>query len=86
MCMYRYTTRAGYAVWNDACIAHTQGYYGDYMDNPAFEVPAGSGVTLAASLQCWLNASTSTLCTSMGSVHIDLVSWPQNAPCSKAHA
>ena len=34
---------AGNAIWNDACIAHTQGYYGDYYDNAAYAIPSGSG-------------------------------------------
>ena len=29
-------------MFNDACIAHTQGYYGDYMDNDLWEVPAST--------------------------------------------
>lgn len=24
--------RSGHGIWNDACIAHTQGYYGDYCE------------------------------------------------------
>ena len=40
-----FRSRKGYAIWNDGCIAHTQGYYGDYMDNPASAIPSGSANT-----------------------------------------
>lgn len=33
-----YSGAPGRAIWNDACIAHSQAYYGDYMDNAAWEV------------------------------------------------
>lgn len=92
-----YRVRPGYAIFNDACIAHTQGYYGDYMDNKDWEVPAKSGLTLSRSLELWLsNALPSSgdrpgarrLDVSRGgtretNVHIDLQSWPQNEPCAK---
>jgi hypothetical protein len=52
-----YEARHGYGIWNDACIAHTQGYYGDYMDNTLWEVPSSSGMTLAHSLKTWLDSS-----------------------------
>jgi hypothetical protein len=52
------STKGG--IWNDACLAHTQGYYGDYMDNTKFEVPAGSGMTLARSLADWWRSTNAT--------------------------
>jgi hypothetical protein len=92
-----YEARHGYGIWNDACIAHTQGYYGDYMDNSEWEVPAKSGVTLAQSLKQWLDSSMATTRAtaaadtaaevggglSNSNMHVDQVGWPKNAPCSK---
>ena len=69
--------RKGYGIWNDACIAHTQGYYGDYMDNPAFAIPSSSGNTLAASLHAWVNSADAL------PLHIDDVPWPDNHGCAK---
>jgi hypothetical protein len=79
-------------IWNDACIAHTQGYYGDYMDNPNFEVPAGSGMTLAKSLMQWWEGTASAAASVAAETavvtnyHVDAVQWPNNAPCKSAHA
>jgi hypothetical protein len=74
-----------YGMFNDACIAHTQGYYGDYMDNREWEVPASSGTTLAQSLKRWLESSMASTPenTRASNIHVDAVSWPMNAPCSK---
>jgi hypothetical protein len=38
----------------------TQGYDGDYMHNTKFEVPAGSGMTLARSLAGWWRSTNAT--------------------------
>jgi hypothetical protein len=65
--------REGYGIWNDACIAHTQGFYGDYYDNTAWRVPASAGPTLAQSVAAWLAGRPST--------HVDEVAWPNNSPC-----
>ena len=34
-----YVLRPGHGMFNDACIVHTQGYYGDWYDNAKWEVP-----------------------------------------------
>ena len=83
-----YEARHGYGIWNDACIAHTQGYYGHYMDNADWEVPAKSGVTLAQSIKQWLDSSMAAAAAAAGgdglsNMHVDQVAWPNNAPCSK---
>ena len=78
-----YRRRQGHGMWNDACIAHTQGYYGDYMDNHAWEVPAQSGITLARSLEMWLSASMRNG-NNTDNVHVDVESWPHNQPCSRS--
>jgi hypothetical protein len=77
-----YTVRAGYGMFNDACIAHTQGYYGDYYDNPEWEVPAQSGTTLAHSLNRWLADSIGGR-NNDNNIHVDQVAWPNNQPCAK---
>ena len=76
-----YRQRPGNGIWNDACIAHTQGYYGDYYDNTEWEVPAHSGITLAHSINTWLNDSMGHS-NSTNNIHIDIVPWPNNKPCS----
>lgn len=74
-----YKSRPGFGMFNDACITHTQGYYGDYMDNKKWEVPAGSGVTLAQSLKAWLDSGSGGGANK--NVHVDRVPWPENKPC-----
>jgi hypothetical protein len=69
-------------VWNDACIAHTQGYYGNYYDNKEWEVPAGSGMTLAKSLAQWWGSGGDGASSSSANFHVDVVSWPDNKPCA----
>eukprot|EP00039_Didymoeca_costata_P009164 m.121179 g.121179 ORF g.121179 m.121179 type:complete len:411 (+) comp14383_c0_seq3:61-1293(+) len=72
--------KSGNGIWNDACMAHSQGYYGSYYNNVEWEVPANSGMTLAKSIFCFLNG-----CDSVPSnFHHDIVEWPNNGPCSKA--
>lgn len=68
------------AIWTDACIAHTQGYYGDYYDNTEWEVPSGSGNTLAASVYKWVSGEA----VGTAARHVDTVPWPENKPCSTA--
>jgi hypothetical protein len=55
---------------------HPKGYYGDYMDNRGWEVPAGSGMTLAKSLAVWMAGATGD-----AAMHVDPKPWPANQPC-----
>ena len=81
-----YARKAGGGMWNDACIAHTQGYYGDYMDNSKWEVPSGSGMTLAKSLMQWLSSSsngrTGFKSDAPSNYHVDEIPWPRNKGCA----
>ena len=57
------------------------------MDNPDWEVPEHSGMTLARSLALWLNASMQQQqpgggADSSSNVHVDAEPWPHNQPCS----
>ena len=68
-------SRGQRSAWNDACIAHSQAYYGQYMDNEAWKVPALTGVTLATSLLQWVQGK--------GAVRVDRVTWPGNVACNQ---
>lgn len=59
-------------------MAHSQGFYGYFLDNPRFEVPMNSGNTLSKTMNAWVTGEQ------MGkeAVHVDTVPWPQNRPCS----
>ncbi|EDQ86486.1 uncharacterized protein MONBRDRAFT_38375 [Monosiga brevicollis MX1] len=36
----RATNSTRHAVWSDSCIAHSQAYYGDYFNNPSWQMSA----------------------------------------------
>ena len=67
-------------IFNDACVAHTQGYYGDYYDNTKWEVPENSGMTLAKSLHLWMDEGAS----GAAAIHVDKNPWPANGNCHTA--
>jgi len=46
-----------------------------------WEVPAGSGLTLARSLKDWLASAMAGVVG--GNRHVDQVPWPANSPCAK---
>jgi hypothetical protein len=78
--------RAGGGAWVDACIAHIQGYDGDFGDNPAYKVPGSMGITVAQSLAAWLAANEGGPVVNVSNYHVDAVRWPHNAPCAKSGA
>lgn len=70
--------RPGNGVWAIACIDHTLGW-GRWTDTD-WEVPGSSGHTMAAAVQRWLDWPAGNDPPSL--VFEDLVSWPDNRPCS----
>ena len=51
------------------------------MDNKAWEVPSGSGITLAAALKCWLTTDAIAAPAGCATIHVDAVAWPGNEGC-----
>ena len=76
------TPNAGGGAWADACIAHVQGYDGDFGDNPKYRVPGGTGVTVAESLAKWVASNANGVVTDAANYHVDALPWPLNKPCS----
>eukprot|EP00927_Polykrikos_kofoidii_P038249 TRINITY_DN32572_c0_g1_i1.p1 TRINITY_DN32572_c0_g1~~TRINITY_DN32572_c0_g1_i1.p1 ORF type:complete len:423 (-),score=61.80 TRINITY_DN32572_c0_g1_i1:36-1304(-) len=62
----------GNALWAPACEVHTMTWK-SWVD-PSWEVPAGSGHTMAASVKSWLHGESN--------IYQDNASWPSNRPCS----
>ena len=66
--------RTGNGVWSIACVDHTMTRY-DWLSH-TWEVPAGSGNTIAAAVKTWVEGGPGS------SSWQDRVLWPHNAPCS----
>lgn len=76
----RLAEKHGSGVWAPACIAHTMAW-GSWT-NASWEVPAGSGNTMAAVVGSWLakdGADASSF------AYQDEVAWPGNRPCAGDH-
>merc|ERR1712232_224590 len=69
-------SRAGNGLWAPSCIAHTM-TWGFWTDS-SWEVPAGSGNTMAAVVSGWLE----DVDLARSHVFQDSAPWPQNQPCS----
>merc|ERR1712150_325733 len=69
--------RSGNGAWTVACIEHTL-TWGHWTDT-AWEVPAGSGMTISRAVAQWLSGNSTG-----SNVHEDTVGWPGNTPCAKA--
>jgi hypothetical protein len=72
----------GGGAWVDSCIAHVQGYDGDFGDNSDFRIPGGTGVTVAESLKQWVASNSNGAVLDANNYHVDQVPWPLNKPCS----
>jgi len=66
----------GSGIWSPSCIAHTMAW-GKWTDS-SWEVPAGSGNTMAAVVGRWLAGAEDGL----HFVYQDEVAWPKNRPCA----
>eukprot|EP00929_Paragymnodinium_shiwhaense_P111229 TRINITY_DN7896_c0_g1_i2.p1 TRINITY_DN7896_c0_g1~~TRINITY_DN7896_c0_g1_i2.p1 ORF type:complete len:168 (-),score=41.82 TRINITY_DN7896_c0_g1_i2:110-613(-) len=69
-------SKPGNGVWAPACIVHTMTY--EHWTATSWEVPAGSGNTMAHVVQGWLDDKE------LSGLHVfeDKVSWPANRPCA----
>jgi len=68
----------GSGVWSPSCIAHTMTC--ESWTDPAWEVPAGSGNTMAAVVARWLAGDDAD---SRHFVYEDPEPWPDNRPCAR---
>lgn len=66
------------AIWTDACIAHSQGYYGHYFTNDHWRV---GGQTIAETMGAVTVGGT---VWPGNTSEIDDVRWPHNSPCADA--
>eukprot|EP00045_Choanoeca_perplexa_P013817 m.158314 g.158314 ORF g.158314 m.158314 type:complete len:391 (+) comp16467_c0_seq4:37-1209(+) len=73
--------RPGLAMWSDACVAHSQAYYGHYFNNTRWMVPSGRGLTLVDSIDTWYNSLAAGTLNSTAVKRIDTCEWPCNDGC-----
>jgi hypothetical protein len=64
------------SIFSDACIAHSQDYYGHYFTNREWMV---DNQTIAETMGAWVFGSE-TLAPEV----VDQVDWPLNKPCASA--
>jgi len=76
----RLAGKRGSGIWATACIAHTM-TWGSW-NNASWEVPAGSGNTMAAVVGRWLANDDSD---ARHFAYQDEVAWPENRPCAAEH-
>lgn len=71
------TEKPGNGVWAPSCVGHTLGHK---WTDPTWEVPAGSGNTLATVVERWL-ARDGGGSRRGSSVYVDPVAWPGSGRC-----
>jgi hypothetical protein len=71
--------RTGNGVWAPACPTHTMAW--DHWADSNWEVPAGSGNTMAAVVHRWLGGSKTG---GRSYSYEDVAPWPHNKPCASS--
>lgn len=70
-------SKSGNGMWAPACVEHIMAC--GKWTSPAWEVPAGSGNTMAAVVSRWLSRNNTD---GRNFTYQDNAAWPQNRPCS----